>query len=73
MLKKSLDNNKVWKKIKIDGKEYRRKRILQILLLIHLGICKMLLSKNENYGFNIDDINYWMPVDQYISGVEHNT
>ena len=27
--------------------------------------------KNENYGFSYDDINYWMPVDQYIGGVEH--
>jgi leucyl-tRNA synthetase len=26
-------------------------------------------SKNE--PFNIDDLNYWMPVDQYIGGVEH--
>ena len=22
-------------------------------------------------GFDIEDINYWMPVDQYIGGVEH--
>ena len=27
--------------------------------------------KKKNYGFNKDDINYWMPVDQYIGGVEH--
>ena len=32
---------------------------------------KILFSKNENYGFEIDDINYWMPVDQYIGGIEH--
>ena len=36
-----------------------------------LGIFKILLPHNNNYGFDIDDINYWMPVDQYIGGVEH--
>jgi len=25
----------------------------------------------KKYGYNIDDIKYWMPVDQYIGGVEH--
>ena len=32
----------------------------------HLGTSKILLSKNENHGFDIEDIKYWMPVDQYI-------
>ena len=27
--------------------------------------------KNNEEPFNIDDLNYWMPVDQYIGGVEH--
>ena len=27
--------------------------------------------KKIGYGFKKDDIDYWMPVDQYIGGVEH--
>jgi len=26
---------------------------------------------NENEPFSIDEVNYWMPVDQYTGGVEH--
>ena len=32
---------------------------------------KILFSQITKYGFEIDDINYWMPVDQYIGGIEH--
>tara|TARA_Y100000591_G_C21782587_1_gene671955 strand:- start:382 stop:1410 length:1029 start_codon:yes stop_codon:yes gene_type:complete len=27
--------------------------------------------KEKNYGFQKDEVDYWMPVDQYIGGVEH--
>jgi leucyl-tRNA synthetase len=28
-------------------------------------------SQEKTKPFNIDEVNYWMPVDQYIGGVEH--
>ena len=27
--------------------------------------------KKEDYAFDIDEVSYWMPVDQYIGGIEH--
>ena len=26
---------------------------------------------NKNKPFNVEDLNYWLPVDQYIGGIEH--
>ena len=42
-----------------------------ILSLTPLGILRFCSPKNNDEGFNLDDVNYWMPVDQYIGGVEH--
>ena len=36
--------------------------------MVFLRFCS---SKNEEYGFSKEDIDYWMPVDQYIGGIEH--
>ena len=41
-------------------------------MLTHLGIFLRFCSPhNKDYGFNSDEVKYWMPVDQYIGGVEH--
>ena len=32
---------------------------------------EILFSNNKDNGYSIDDVKYWMPVDQYIGGVEH--
>ena len=42
-----------------------------ILLLILPGIFKILFSNQKEAGFDNEDIKYWMPVDQYIGGIEH--
>ena len=36
--------------------------------MVFLRFCSPLES---NQRFNMEDIKYWMPVDQYIGGVEH--
>ena len=41
-----------------------------ILLLIHLGTLRFCSADNQK-PFDDEDIKYWMPVDQYIGGVEH--
>ena len=28
-------------------------------------------ANNDQFAFNKDDVDYWMPVDQYIGGIEH--
>ena len=32
---------------------------------------EILFCDKKDYGFRQEEINYWMPVDQYIGGVEH--
>ena len=67
-----LDVNEEWKKIKIDGKEYTRETdTLDTFVDSSWYFLRFCSPHNNNYGFDIDDINYWMPVDQYIGGVEH--
>ena len=67
-----LDNAKDWKKIKIDGKELTRETdTLDTFVDSSWYFIRFCSANNEKYGFDYDEVKYWMPVDQYIGGVEH--
>ncbi len=67
-----LDLDEAWKKIKIDGKEFTRETdTLDTFVDSSWYFLRFCSPDNKKYGFETNDINYWMPVDQYIGGVEH--
>ena len=67
-----LDNASEWKNIIIDGKKYTRETdTLDTFVDSSWYYLRFCSPKNKDYGFDYEDINYWMPVDQYIGGVEH--
>ena len=67
-----LDEMSEWKNITIDGKKYIRETdTLDTFVDSSWYFLRFCSPQNKDYGFNIDDIKYWMPVDQYIGGVEH--
>ena len=67
-----LDHQKEWQEIKIDGKKYTLETdTLDTFVDSSWYFLRFCSPKNTTYGFNEDDIKYWMPVDQYIGGVEH--
>ena len=67
-----LDHQEQWKKILIDGEECTIETdTLDTFVDSSWYFLRFCSAKNEDFGFNYDEINYWMPVDQYIGGVEH--
>ena len=67
-----LDKNFEWKNIIINGKKYTRETdTLDTFVDSSWYFLRFCSSDNTDYGFNYDEIKYWMPVDQYIGGVEH--
>src|SRR6056300_160267 len=67
-----LDQQNDWKEVIIDGKKcIRETDTLDTFVDSSWYFLRFCSPKNNSYGFNIEDIKYWMPVDQYIGGVEH--
>ena len=67
-----LDKETSWKEITLNNKKYFRETdTLDTFVDSSWYFLRFCSPKNENYGFLKEDIDYWMPVDQYIGGVEH--
>ena len=67
-----LNAEKDWKEVIINGKKMIRETDTLDTFVCSSWYYLRFCSPNErSYGFNKEDIDYWMPVDQYIGGVEH--
>ena len=67
-----LDEMSEWKNIIIDGKKYTRETdTLDTFVDSSWYFLRFCSPHNKEYGYDEDEIKYWMPVDQYIGGVEH--
>ena len=67
-----LDNIKDWKEIIINGKKYLRETdTLDTFVDSSWYFLRFCSPDKKDYGFDHEEVKYWMPVDQYIGGVEH--
>ena len=67
-----LDSQKNWKEVKINGKKFTRETdTLDTFVCSSWYYLRFCSPDEKSYGFRKEDIDYWMPVDQYIGGVEH--
>ena len=67
-----LDSQNNWKEININGKKmFRETDTLDTFVCSSWYYLRFCSPTESEYGFKKEDIDYWMPVDQYIGGVEH--
>tara|TARA_B110000027_G_scaffold45380_1_gene49908 strand:+ start:432 stop:2975 length:2544 start_codon:yes stop_codon:yes gene_type:complete len=67
-----LDQQKDWCEIEINGEKCRRETdTLDTFVDSSWYYLRFCSSDNTEKGFDLNEAAYWMPVDQYIGGVEH--
>ena len=67
-----LNSKEDWKKVIINGKELIRETdTLDTFVCSSWYYLRFCSPKENNYGYNQEEVDYWMPVDQYIGGIEH--
>ena len=67
-----LDSDEKWKRVNINNEDcVRETDTLDTFVDSSWYFLRFCSPNNIEYGFDLDEINYWMPVDQYIGGVEH--
>ena len=67
-----LDHQKKWKEIIINGEKCNLDTdTLDTFVDSSWYFLRFCSPEKNEYGFDKEDIKYWMPVDQYIGGVEH--
>jgi leucyl-tRNA synthetase len=69
-----LENHPTWKYTKCPEtgmKAIRETDTLDTFVDSSWYFLRFCSTNEKTKPFNIDEINYWMPVDQYIGGVEH--
>ena len=68
-----LDKHSTWKYTKLSSGEKvtRETDTLDTFVDSSWYFLRFCSPKNKKYGYEINDLKYWMPVDQYIGGVEH--
>jgi len=67
-----LDHEKEWKNLDINGEKcIRETDTLDTFVDSSWYFLRFCSSGKTESGFDQKEINYWLPVDQYIGGVEH--
>ena len=67
-----LDKINEWNEIEINGKIFKRETdTLDTFVDSSWYFLRFCSPNNTNIEFDKEEVDYWMPVDQYIGGIEH--